>query len=32
MENRLAVAQGEWIGGGVGWEVGVSKYKLLYVE
>ena len=29
-ENRLVVAKGEGLGGGVGWEFGVSRCKLLY--
>ena len=32
MENRLAFAQWQWVGGEVGWEVGVSRYKLLYIK
>ena len=31
-ENRLVVAKGEADGGRIDWEVGVSRYKLLYVE
>ena len=26
------VAKGEGVGGGMEWEVGVSRYKLLYIE
>ena len=32
IENRLVVAKGERVGGGMEWEVGVSKCKLLYIE
>ena len=32
IENRLVVAKWEGIGGGMEWEVGVSRCKLLYVE
>ena len=32
IENRLVVANGERIQGGMEWEVGVSRYKLLYRE
>ena len=32
IENRLVVAKGEGVGGGIDWEVGVSRYKLLYRE
>ena len=31
-ENRLVVAEGEELGGGMGWEVGISRCKLLYME
>ena len=31
-ENRLVVAKGEEVGGGMEWEVGVSRCKLLYVS
>ena len=31
-ENRLLVAKGERVGGGRGWEVGVSRCKLSYRE
>ena len=31
-ENRLVVAKGEGVGGGVAWEVGISSCKLLYTE
>lgn len=31
-ENRLAVAKGEGSGGGVEWEVGVSRYTLSYIK
>ena len=31
-ENRLVVAKGEADGGRIDWEVGVSRYKLLYIE
>ena len=32
IENRLVVAKREGVGGGVEWEVGVSRRKLLYIE
>ena len=32
IENRLVVAKGEGVGGGMEWEVGVSRRKLLYRE
>ena len=32
IENRLVVAKGEGIKGGMEWEVGVSRCKLLYTE
>ena len=32
IENRLVVAKGEGVGGGMEWEVGVSRCKLLYIE
>ena len=32
IENRLVVAKGEGIGGGVKWEFGISRCKLLYIE
>ena len=32
IENRLVVAKGEGVGGGLEWEVGVSRCKLLHVE
>ena len=32
IENRLVFAKGEGGGGGIEWEVGVSKCQLLYVE
>ena len=34
IENRLVVAKGEGVGGGGGrgWEVGLSRGKLLYIE
>ena len=31
-ENSLVVAKGEGVGGGMEWEVGVSRCKLLYRE
>ena len=31
-EIRLVVANGEEVGGGMEWEVGVSRCKLLYME
>ena len=31
-EIRLVVANGEEVGGGMEWEVGVSRCKLLYIE
>ena len=32
IESRLVVAEGEGVGGGTEWEVGVSSWKILYVE
>ena len=32
IENRLVVAKGEGSEGGVNWEFGVSRYKLLHIE
>ena len=32
IENRLVVAKGEEVGGGIEWEVGASRCKLLYIE
>ena len=32
IENRLVVAKGEGVGGGMECEVGVSRCKLLYIE
>ena len=32
IENRPVVANGEGVGGGMEWEVGVSRCKLLYIE
>ena len=32
IENRSVVAKGEGVGGGMKWEVGVSRCKLLYIE
>ena len=32
IENRLVVDKGEGVGGRMEWEVGVSRYKLLYIE
>ena len=32
IENRLVVAKGEGLGGGVGWEFGVGRCKLLHLE
>ena len=32
METRFVVDEGEGIGGRMEWEVGVSRYKLLYIE
>ena len=32
IENRLVFAKGEGGGGGIEWEVGVSKCQFLYVE
>ena len=31
IENRLVAAKGEGVGGGMEWEVGVSRSKLLYI-
>ena len=32
IENRLVVAKGEGVGGGMEREVGISRCKLLYIE
>ena len=32
IENRLVVAKKEGVGGGMEWEVGTSRCKLLYIE
>ena len=32
VENRLVVAKGEGDGGGMEWEFGVSRRKLLHIE
>ena len=32
IENRLVLTKGEGVGGGMEWEVGVSRYKILYIE
>ena len=32
IENRLVVAKGEGVGGGMEWEFGVSRCQLLYLE
>ena len=32
IENRLVVAKGEVGGGGMDWEFGISRCKLLYIE
>ena len=32
IENRLVVAKGERVGGGMDWEIGVSRCKLFYIE
>ena len=32
IENRLVVAKGEEVGGGMEWEVGVNRCKLLNME
>ena len=32
IENRLVVAKRAGVGGGMEWEVGVSRCKLLYME
>ena len=32
IENRLVVAKGQEVGGGMEWEVGISRCKLLYIE
>ena len=31
IENRPVVAKGDGGGGGIGWEFGISRYKLLYI-
>ena len=32
VENRLVVARGEGFGGGMDWEFGISRYKLVHIE
>ena len=32
IENRLVIAKGEGVGGGLEWEVGLSRCKLLHME
>ena len=32
IENRLVVAKGEGGGGGMDWEFGISRHKLLYIK
>ena len=32
IENRLVVAKGEGGEGGMDWEFGISRYRLLYTE
>ena len=32
IENRLIVAKGEGGGGGMDWEFGISRHKLLYIK
>ena len=32
IENRVVVAKGECVGGGMGWDFGISICKLLYME
>ena len=32
IENELVVAEGEGVGGGMEWEVGVSRHKLLHLK
>ena len=32
IENRVVVAKGERVGGGMEWEVDVRRCKLLYIE
>ena len=32
VENRIVVAKGERVGGGMEWAVGVRRCKLLYIE
>ena len=32
IENRLVVTKGEGVGGGMEWEFGISRCKLLYIE
>ena len=31
-ENKFVVAKGEWFGGRMEWEVGLSRCKLLHIE
>ena len=32
VQNGLVIAKGEGVGGGIEWEVGISKCKLLYIK
>ena len=32
LENTLVIAKQEGFGGGMEWEVGVSRYKLLHIK
>ena len=32
IENRLVVVKAEGVGGGMEWEFGVSRCKLVYIE
>ena len=32
IEHRLVVAKGEGLGGGMEWDAGVSRCKLLYID
>ena len=31
-QNRLVAAKGDGVGGGIEWEFGISRCKLLYIE
>ena len=32
VENKLMVTKGEMGGGGINWEFGINRYKILYIK